>query len=399
VRRAPIVAAAALALVTGCTSPGRPQIGSTATGGAPGPSTSAPGVTTSSGPACEALSVVDRWPVTQRAAQLVVAPALDGGVSALHDTVAQGVGGLLLLGHGAPSDLRDQVDSVNRLTTTPLFVMADQEGGGVSRLNLATTLPWPRQMAATMTADQVQGAATAIAGQMLAVGVNVDLAPVLDIDAGEGPNERNADGPRSFGGSSVTVTRYGVAFLKGLRAGGVVPVVKHFPGLGGASRNTDYGPADTPPLTELRRSGLLPFEAALAANVPAVMVANAAMPGLTTSPAVLSAAAVTGLLRGELSFRGLVVTDSLSAGAVTAAGYDVPRAAVAAVEAGSDMVLFGSTLTAAEAALLSPTNVASTTAAIVDALARAVQAGQLPVARLDQAVLHVLGAKGVKPCG
>jgi beta-N-acetylhexosaminidase len=104
------------------------------------------------------------------------------------------------------------------------------------------------------------------------------------------------------------------------------------------------------------------------------------------------------VLRGQLGFAGLVVTDSLSAGAITQAGYTVPQAAVASVEAGSDLVLFGSTLTPADTAMLSPANVEASRAAIVAALVSAVSRGELPTSRLDEAVTHVLAAKGLSPC-
>jgi beta-N-acetylhexosaminidase len=122
------------------------------------------------------------------------------------------------------------------------------------------------------------------------------------------------------------------------------------------------------------------------------------VPGLTTLPASLSPAAVQTLLRDELGFHGLVLTDSLSAGAVTAAGYGLAGAAVAAVEAGADMVLFGSTLTPAETLLLSPENVTASTNQIISAISSAVVSGELPSSRIDQAVLDVLNAKHVHLC-
>jgi beta-N-acetylhexosaminidase len=128
------------------------------------------------------------------------------------------------------------------------------------------------------------------------------------------------------------------------------------------------------------------------------MIANAAVPGLTTLPASLSPAAVQTLLRDQLGFHGLVLTDSLSAGAVSAAGYGLARAAVAAVEAGADMLLFGSTLTPAETLLLSPENVTASTNQIISAISSAVVSGELPSSRIDQAVLDVLNAKHVHLC-
>ena len=142
----------------------------------------------------------------------------------------------------------------------------------------------------------------------------------------------------------------------------------------------------------------MPFRAAIDDGVPAVMVANAVVPGLTSLPASISPAAIQTLLRGDFGFKGLVITDSLSANAVADAGYTVTQAAVAAIESGADMILFGSTLTAAQAQLLSPTNVAAETASIVDAIVAAETSGRLPLARLDQAVTDVLTVKHVTPC-
>jgi len=170
--------------------------------------------------------------------------------------------------------------------------------------------------------------------------VTMNLAPVLDLDARGGPNDSDAIGTRSFSPSVAVTTRAGLAFLTGLERGGVVPVLKHFPGLGSATGNTDLGPAADPPWSEVLGRDLLPFQAAVRAGAPAVMIANASIPGLTDLPASLSPAVITGVLRGRLGFTGLVLTDSLSAGAVQAAGYSVPQAAVAAVTAGADLVLF-----------------------------------------------------------
>jgi beta-N-acetylhexosaminidase len=128
------------------------------------------------------------------------------------------------------------------------------------------------------------------------------------------------------------------------------------------------------------------------------MVSNASVPGLSPLPASLSPEVTGALLRQQLGFSGLVLTDDLSAGAVSQAGFDLPRAAVAAIGAGADMVLFGSTLTPSQTLLLSPEKVEATVNQIVGAIATAVQAGVLSASRLDDAVDHILQAKGVDPC-
>lgn len=351
--------------------------------------------------ACTDQSVVSSWPTARKAEQVVVVPVLDGNPAAVQVGVTNHTGGLLLLGSVPPgaqlaAALRPAVSG----TDLPRpFVMVDQEGGGVQRLGSdVQSIPWPRQMAATMTVAQVQQLAQSLGRQMAALGVGVDLAPVLDLDAGAQLSASDPDGPRSFSLDPAVAARYGSAFAAGLRAGGVLAVAKHFPGLGGSTGNTDYGPATTRSLAQLERADLLPFQQAVAAGVNAVMVANAAVPGLTTKPASLSAPVISGLLRGRLGFGGLVLTDSLSAGAVRAAGYDVPSAAVAALQAGADMVLFGSTLTAADTAALAPGPLAAGTQAIVAAITKAADAGALPASRLNDAALHAVTAKGINLC-
>ncbi len=373
--------------------------GETSTALRPRTTTTASTATTGTTPACTNESVIAAWPVQRRAAQLIVLPALNGEIAALRATIGTGVGGVILMGSTPPADVASQISSADRATAIPLLVMADEEGGGIQRLApMVGSLPWPRQMAATMSTAQVQAAVAAVARNMHDLGVGVDLAPVVDVDGGDGPSTTNPDGLRSFSADPSTVARYSAAFIDGLRQGGVLSVVKHFPGLGGATANTDYGPASTRPFSNLQATALPPFASAFAAGAAGVMVANASVPGLTSGPAALAAAPIKQILQGQMRFAGLVLTDSLSSGAITAAGYTVPQAAVAAVEAGSDMILFGSTLTPAAVALLSPANVGATATAIITAVAGAVRTGVLPESRLNEAVLSILAAKHADLC-
>jgi beta-N-acetylhexosaminidase len=221
---------------------------------------------------------------------------------------------------------------------------------------------------------------------MAANGVTMDLAPVLDLATGPGPDPQHTDGPRSFSIDPTVASAYGIAFAKGLQAGGVIPVIKHFPGEGSATANTDDGPASTPPLAQLQRADLLPFAAAIRAGLPAVMVGNATVPGLTSMPASLSSSVIQGLLQEQLGFNGLVITDSLSAGAISDIGISVPQAAVDAVAAGADMVLFNSD------------NPVSDSQAIVQQIVAAVGAGTIPQARLNAAVDEVVTTKHASLC-
>jgi len=261
--------------------------------------------------------------------------------------------------------------------------MVDEEGGGVQRMaNAVGSLPWPREMAATMSPAAVQDHAEALGQALVQVGVNVDLAPLLDLDGGPGPDQTHPDGLRSFSPDPTITSTYGLAFIEGLSAGGVTAVAKGFPGEGPSNGNADAGPARTLPLAALQAEGdLRPFQIAIAAGVRAIMVSNVTVPGLTDGPASLSPAAITGLLRDQLGFHGLVITDALSAGAVRATGLDAPEAALAAIEAGADMVLG-----------------TPDPSAIVQRLTDAAASGELPLARLDEAVDHVLIEKGLVTC-
>lgn len=178
----------------------------------------------------------------------------------------------------------------------------------------------------------------------------------------------------------------------------MLPVLKHFPGLDQSSANTDNGAAATLPLARLRQVALGPFAAAIDAGAPAVMISNATVPGLTNLPASLSPAVIGGLLRQQLHFSGLVLTDSLSAGSISAAGYDLPSAAADSIAAGADLVLFGSTLDQQQLDLLNPQQVATTVAAIETSVSHLVTTGALPVTVLNEAVRQVLTAKGLSAC-
>lgn len=203
-----------------------------------------------------------------------------------------------------------------------------------------------------------------------------------------GPSATNPDGTRSFSIDPAVARAYGLATARGMRRAGVAPVVKHFLGLGYATTNTDYAPARTLPWSTLQQQGLRPFKAAVRAGLPGVMVANARVPGLTRLPASLSWRVIHTVLRHRLGFHRLVVTDSLSAGATSGAGFSVRRAAVRALVVGADMILFDA----------APDHVAAVTHRIVRSIVHAVHNGDLPQRRLRHAAVHVLKVKHAPVC-
>ncbi|MGW4045215.1 glycoside hydrolase family 3 N-terminal domain-containing protein [Streptomyces sp. NPDC004721] len=328
----------------------------------------------------------------RRLAMLTIAvPVSETSVSDAMSEVSAGAGGVVLFGSKAPSDLGSRLTALKSHVPgrLGLLVMTDEEGGGIQRMaNLVGSLPWPAYMGKHWTPAQIQRNVTKVATKMAAAQVNMDLAPVVDVDGRNvAPSQTNPDGWRSFSGRTSVVSKDGVAYMNGLRAGHVIPVVKHFPGLGNSSYNSDFGPARTLPWSTLQKVGIPPFTAAIKAGAPAIMVSNNIVPGLGTNPASLSPTVISYELRGKLGFKGLVVTDSLSAKSISAAGFSVPAAAVQALRSGADMVMFDL-----------GGNTGSRTSSIASAITNAVAGGHLARSRLIDAAGHVLAVRHVNLC-
>jgi beta-N-acetylhexosaminidase len=340
---------------------------------------------------CTNAGVLAGWSVQRLAKQTLVVPVQETSVTTVAPEVAAGIGGIILFGSSAPSNLGSTLASMEAGAPGGIkpFVMSDEEGGAVQRMaNLVGTIPSARTMGATMTTDQIRSLAHRVGLRMRGAGVTMDLAPVLDLDGRAGPNSTDAIGTRSFSTDPQKAAADGLAFAGGLREASVIPVAKHFPGIGHANGNTDLGPASTSSWSTVATRDIVPYVSAIRVSIPAIMVSNATVPGLTTGPASLSAAAITDVLRGRMGFAGLVMTDSLSAGAVSRAGFPVPRAVVAALVAGADMLLYGATAS----------TVHTLTQQAVDAVTAAVAAGTLHRIRLENAARHVLAAKHVDLC-
>jgi beta-N-acetylhexosaminidase len=217
----------------------------------------------------------------------------------------------------------------------PLLVMVDQEGGQVKRLSGA-----PTASAATMGArgaaySREQGMRTA--ADLREVGVNVDLAPVLDVAR---PGGVIAETERGFGSNPVRVADTAVAFGGALQHGGIAATGKHFPGFGAARENTDFS-VERIDLTkeELRRVDEAPYERFIAMGGSLVMLSTAIYPAFSDRPAAFTPAIVTGELRRHLGFEGVTISDALETPAVEHFGTPA-AAAVAGAAAGTDLLLY-----------------------------------------------------------
>jgi len=222
-----------------------------------------------------------------------------------------------------------------------LFIATDQEGGKVLRLRGAGFTHVPSALEqGTVAPSQLRRDTARWAGQLKAAGVNMDLGPVLDtVPFNFGPNPPIGDFDREYGHSTLRVTSHGTAVAQGLADVGVAATIKHFPGLGRVSGNTDLTSGVTDLVTTRHDQYLAPFSAAIKAGAPLVMMSTAIYGQIDgVHPAVFSRAIVTDMLRGDLSFSGVIISDDLGVAAQVRA-YSPGERAVKFIAAGGDIVL------------------------------------------------------------
>lgn len=298
-----------------------------------------------------------------------------------------GIGGLIL-SIGTPHGYAAKLNALQRRAAVPLLAMTDMESGPGMRLAGAYTLPhllpqgggtvFPPVMALGAVGDDSLAfqVGMATAREARAVGVHMTLAPVLDVNSN--PNNPIIN-VRSFGEDPHRAARLAAAYIRGAHAGGLLTAGKHFPGHGDTEVDSHLAlPAIRGNRARLDSVELVPFRAAIAANVDGMLVGHLALVDLLgpeAPPASLSPFAVDTLLRRQLGFGGLVITDALNMGAVVRR-YGNAEAAVRAVEAGADL-------------LLQPPEIGVAMDAVVDA----VRSGRLTESRIDAAVRRILAAK------
>ena len=272
--------------------------------------------------------------------RLVVALAGTRPSLALLGRIRRGeIGGVILFGANitGPAQLRRLTTDLQRAARAggqaPLLISTDQEGGAVRRVPWAGPELTASQLGAS-SASVVRREAGSAGNALKAVGVNVDLAPVADVPAS---GSFMAAQGRTFGTSADVVAGAVSAFAVGLRAAGVAAAVKHFPGIGEATQNTDRTAVEIRSSRADLEAGLVPFRAAIAAGAPIVMVSNASYAALDSKPAPWSPR-IQRLLRDELGFQGVTITDALE-GAAATRGRGLSSVAVLATQAGVDLLL------------------------------------------------------------
>lgn len=348
----------------------------------PAVETSPTAPTTALRPQCTLGTAIATWSLRRKIGQLLMVPIPENDTAAATAIVSlyQPGGVFLATGLVAADGRLPQI--VAGAGPVAPWVSIDEEGGRVQRLE-ATIGQYPsaRQMGATMNEGQVRALAADMGHKLFALGVTMDLAPVADVS--DQPDDAII-GDRSFSADPQVVTALAGAFAAGLREAGVVPVLKHFPGHGHSSGDSHLGAVTTPPIDQMRTSDLVPYESLLDDGPVAVMLGHLDVPGLTETgfPSSLSPATLR-LLREDYGFDGVVMTDDLGAMGAVTDRFDLLDSAVATLNAGADMVLWGT-----------PDRIGQ----LVDHLEQAVATGVVPETRVDESVQRILRAKDVDPC-
>lgn len=302
----------------------------------------------------------------------------------LADAIDRGLGGVVYFSHNI-----GDVDTTAALSRQlhelgDVLIATDEEGGIVSRLGARAGSPHvgAAMLGRVDDVDATRNVGAAIGADLRASGIDVDLAPVVDVNSN--PNNP-VIGVRSFGADPDLVARHAVAYAEGLQSTGVAATAKHFPGHGDTAVDSHVGlPRVDAPLEVLRQRELAPFEAAVRAGVRAVMTAHVILPALDPSRPATISAPVLSLLRDELGFDGVIMTDALDMGAIRDT-IGLGEGCVQALLAGADLLGLGNPVLGAT----NPDKDVQVFTEARTALQRAVDEDRLPVERLEEAAARI----------
>jgi beta-N-acetylhexosaminidase len=334
-------------------------------------------------PAVDVDALLAQMSLEQKIGQMIISGVPGRTLSPEAENLIQryAIGGVVYFGPNtqAPSQVLALSQDLQRVAAgsgrgIPLMIAVDHEGGRIFRFAEGLThFPSAMALGSANSVDLTYQAAFASAQELLSVGINVSLGPVVDV------NDEPLNpviGTRSFGGFPDRVSGMGVAYIQGLQNRGVIATAKHFPGHGSTTTDSHASlPEIDKSLDQLSQTDLPPFQAAIKADVGMILVGHISNRIIDPSgrPATLSPVLVQQLLRDQMGYNGVVMTDAMSMGAI--AGYSVSEAAVRAAQAGCDLLAY----TSPEAAV-----------AGYNALLSAARRGSIPPSRIDEAVRRIL---------
>ena len=334
--------------------------------------------TTTTVPPPTAAECAAEIPLEVRVGQLMFPLITQPDFAAAAEAAERGlIGGVVVIGNPTAAIAGDIAAMQNRSLLGPLIVAVDEEGGTVQRLaGITSTLPSARTAASSLTTAEAQELARAHAVAIGELGFTMNLAPVVDLDNGGFLESR------TFSSDPSIATDYGFATADGILEAGLSPVIKHFPGHG---RGTDShtGLPTLPELSVLEGDDLIPFARAAERGDLPIMIGHLVVPDLTNGkPATLSPEAINGLLRDQLGFDGLVMTDAFNMAAIAATTSNA-EAAEQSLAAGVDLVMLGSL---------------GATEGTVDHVLAAIDAGVITEQSITESFLRVLDNRGLEIC-
>lgn len=252
------------------------------------------------------------------------------------------VGGLIYFDKNiqSQSQLKEMVDNTQLYSKYPLFLAIDEEGGKVARLSgkgIGTKVEKAAVIGQDSDTDKAYESGVILGSNLREIGLNLDLAPVTDVNVAEG----NYLGERTYGSDAQTVGAMAAAVMQGIQSNGVATCLKHFPGIGSVKKDPHKGVASTDRTEEqFRAEEFVAFQAGIDAGADMVMISNITAQELTGNmdPCVFSSKVVTDILRGEMGFEGIIITDAMNMGAISEY-FDSEEATVLALKAGCDMIL------------------------------------------------------------
>lgn len=327
---------------------------------------------------------IDKMTLVEKIGQMVIVGLEDGEMddNAQEMIEKYKVGGFILFKRNIKDtkqtlNLLNSLKEANAKNTFPLFLAVDEEGGRVTRMpDEFMKLPPNRIIGKINNEDFSYEIGSVIGEQLNSLGFNLDFAPVLDIDS----NPKNpVIGDRAFGSNESIVSKLGIQTMKGIKSH-VISAVKHFPGHGDTSVDSHVGlPGVDYDLDRLKKFELVPFAKAIEEGADMVMVAHILLTQIDKeNPATLSKTIITDILRGDLGFDGVVITDDMTMGAIIER-YDIADAAVKSVMAGSDIILVCHDYTKQ--------------AKVIDAINSAVEDGVISEDVIDKSVYRILTLK------
>ncbi len=274
--------------------------------------------------------------------------------------------------------LLNSLKETNAVNKLPLFLSIDEEGGRISRMpDEFLKLPSNQKIGERNNEFISYQVGTILGEQLKMYGFNMDFAPVLDIYS----NPKNlVIGDRSFGSEPNIVTRLGIQTMMGLQSQDIISVVKHFPGHGDTSEDSHKRlPVVNSDLKRLKSFELIPFNAAIENNAEVIMIAHILLPKIDAeNPASMSKTIISEVLRKNMNFNGVVITDDFTMGAIEN-NYDIGKAAVKSIQAGSDIVLVCHDFYKQES--------------VIKAIQDAVLNGQISIERINQSVSRIMSLK------